>query len=348
MPQVYLEKTREWFNRFYSEAANCAQEGWNEVEVTRRHLAAFTGSDIDEVAFFQTTASALSQAALSIPFKPRDEILTWDQEYPSNFYPWRIAAEKAGAKLIQVKSEGYLTPHQALLDRVNEKTKAIAVSWVQFLTGAVTDLQALSQALKGRDIWLVADLIQGIGVRPFNFHDSGFDIVCSGSHKWMCSGFGAGFMCIKSERIPMLAPREYGAMTFGVPETPKSFSSPTRKSAARYEPGSKAMVEIIAMSETLKLFNATGVENIFKESCRLSEKLRTGLKELHLEVFDPQSGNIINFSSGSEAKNLAIASALKAEKISFALRGPGIRLSLHGFNHDHEVSKVLNVINDSK
>jgi len=348
VPQVYVEKTREWFNRFYTEAAFAAPEGWEQVEVTRRNLEKFTGSQSGEVAFFQTTASALSQAALSIPLKTGDEILTWDQEYPSNFYPWRIAAEKAGAKLIQVNSDGYLTPYQALLNRVTEKTKVIAVSWVQYMTGAVTDLSALSQALQGRDIWLVADLIQGIGVRPFNFAESGFDIVCSGSHKWMCSGFGAGFMCIKKERIDQLAPREYGAMTYGTPDTPKSFTSSTRKSADRYEPGSKAMVEIIAMSETLKIFSAVGSENIFKESCRLTSKLRQGLKDLSLQVFDPQEGSIVNFSAGAEKRNSAIASALKEAKISYVPRGPGIRLSLHAFNHDHEVEKALNVIDGAK
>lgn len=348
VPKCYVDKTREWFERFYSEASFCAPEGWEMVETTRRNLANFLGANTEEVAFFQTTASALSQAALSIPLKAGDEILTWDQEYPSNFYPWRIAAEKSGAKLVQVASAGHMTPYQSLLERVTPKTKVIAVSWVQYLTGAVTELKLLAEALKGRDIWLVADLIQGVGIKPFNFHDCGFDIVCSGSHKWMCSGFGAAFMAIKRERMETLAPLEYGAHTYGTPETPKSFSTQTIKGAKRFEPGSKSMVEIIAMSETLGLFTAVGMENIYKESCRLTDKLRTGLRDLSLEVFDPQVGSIINFSTGNDQRNAVIASALKTAKISYALRGPGIRLSLHGFNRDSEVDKALNIINGAK
>ncbi|MFN7729134.1 MAG: aminotransferase class V-fold PLP-dependent enzyme [Bdellovibrio sp.] len=94
-------------------------------------LARFIGADTSEVAFFQTTAAALSQAAMGIPLASGDEILTWDQEYPSNFYPWRMPAEKSGAKLIQVESENWLTPAQKILDRVTAKTKVIAVSWSQ-------------------------------------------------------------------------------------------------------------------------------------------------------------------------------------------------------------------------
>jgi selenocysteine lyase/cysteine desulfurase len=314
------------------------------VEVTRKNLAGFIGAEADEVSFFQTTASALSQAALSIPLKEGDEILTWDQEYPSNFYPWRIAAERTKAKLIQVPSLDHATPVAKLLERVTNKTKVIAVSWVQFLTGSVTDLKALSDALKGRDIWLVADLIQGVGVRPFHFHESGFDIVCSGSHKWLCSGFGAAFMAVKKQRIEQLEPLEYGAMTYGMPETPKSFTNKMKTTGHRFEPGSKSMVEIIAMSETLKLFSSTGMENIFSEASRLADALRAGLRGLNLEILTPSEGPILNVTSGREDLNLKMAHALKENKISYALRGPGIRLSLHAFNLDVEVEKTLGAL----
>ena len=158
--EVYKDKAIYWLKRFYSEAAFCSMEGWDQVDATRTKLAAFIGCQPEELSFFQTTASAISQAALAIPLKNGDEILTWDQEYPSNFYPWRIAAEKSGAKVIQLPSKDYLTPADSILNAVNEKTKVVAVSWVQFMTGAITDLKKISSSLKGRDIWLVADIIQ--------------------------------------------------------------------------------------------------------------------------------------------------------------------------------------------
>ena len=95
IPMVYKNKAAEWLDRFYSEAAYASAEGWEKVDETRHILAQFLGAEASEVSFFQTTASAISQAAFSIPLNKNDEILTWDQEYPSNFYPWRIAAEKA-------------------------------------------------------------------------------------------------------------------------------------------------------------------------------------------------------------------------------------------------------------
>lgn len=315
--------------------------GWDQTEVTRRKLAHFIGADGDEVSFFQTTASALSQVALGLTLSPSDEILIWDQEYPSNFYPWNRAAEKNNAKLIQVESENWQTPVKNILNRVTKKTRVIAVSWVQYQTGAVTDLQALSAALKGRNIWLVADVIQGVGVRPIDFHQSGFDVFCGGSHKWLCSSYGAGYMAIKKARIPELAPYEVGAMTYGNPDTVKKTTNLPKPDSSRYEPGSKAMVEVIAMQASLDLLQSCGIENIFNESVRLADLLANGLRD-HYQVIN--NGPIVNFAPENPAELNAIIKKLDEAKVSYAKRGPGIRLSVHAYNRDSEIERVVNLL----
>jgi selenocysteine lyase/cysteine desulfurase len=343
IPDVYLKKAHEWFERFYKEGAGCAPQGWQETESVRGKLAKFLGADVDEVSYFQTTASALSQAAFGIPLQKDDEIITWDQEYPSNFYPWRLAAEKSGAKVIQLKSVNWETPLESLLKQITAKTKVIAVSWVQYQTGSVTDLKGLSEALKGKGIWLVADGIQGVGIRPFNFHATGFDIVCGGSHKWLCSGYGASYMLIKKERIKELRLLEAGAMTFGDSESGNSFTLSPRENARRFEPGSKAMVEIIAMGTCLDLFASVGMPAIFTEATRLADRLREGLVSLGY-VIHSLSGPIVNFSAVPD-RMATVESKLRAAKITFApKRGPGIRVSPHAYNRDSEIDYFLNTV----
>jgi cysteine desulfurase/selenocysteine lyase len=340
IPAVNRDLAQKWLNRLYSEGAFCAMEGWDETDRSREKLAQFIGAETKEVSFFQTTASALSQVAFGIPLSAGDEILTWDQEYPSNFYPWRIAAERNRAQLVQLKSENWQTPAKKILERVSDKTKAVAISWVQYQTGAVTDLKELSQALRGRNIWLVADVIQGVGVRPFNFHDSGFDVICGGSHKFLCSNYGAAFMAIRKERIKELAPLEFGAMTYGNPDTEKSFLNQPKAEALRYEPGSKAMVEIIALGATLDLFTQFGIEAISREACRLADRLRFGLKEQNFDVLSPE-GPIVTFAPKSSLDLERLSQKLTDANISFARRGPGFRLSTHAFNRDSDIDRAL-------
>ena len=340
IPDLNRDLAYHWLQKLYKEGAFCSNPGWDQTEITRQKLAHFIGADPTEVSFFQTTASALSQVALGLKLQPLDEILIWDQEYPTNYYPWSQAAEKNMARLIQVESENWQTPVAKILNRVTEKTRVIAVSWVQYQTGAVTDLKELSTALKGRDIWLVADVIQGVGVRPFNFRDTGFDVVCGGSHKWLCSSYGAAYMAIKKARIPELAPYEVGAMTYGTPDTVKTTTNLPKADSSRYEPGSKAMVEVIAMQASLDLLQSCGIENIFGESGRLAAKLADGLKE-RFQVLT--NGPIVNFAPENPADLAAIMKKLTDAKVSYAKRGPGIRLSVHAYNRDSEIERVVNL-----
>lgn len=342
IPDVNRDLAIQWLNRFYNEGASCAMEGWGKTDEVRQKLADFAGAHVEELAFFQTTASALSQAAFAIPLQAGDEILTWDQEYPSNFYPWREAAKRSSANLVQVESVRWQTPVSKILDRVTGKTKVIAISWVQYQTGAVTDLQALSSALKGSGIWLVADIIQGLGVRPFHFHESGFDIVCGGSHKWLCSNYGVGFMITKKDRLAEIEPMEFGAMTYGTPDTPKSFSLSAQPTARKFEPGSRAMIEVLAMGATLDLLSAVGVPALYKEACRLADRLRQGLEKKGYAIFSAE-GPFVNFAPRDKSQIDAVCEKLTQAKVSFAKRGPGIRLSVHAFNRDSEIARVLEI-----
>ncbi|MGE0631204.1 MAG: aminotransferase class V-fold PLP-dependent enzyme [Pseudobdellovibrionaceae bacterium] len=342
IPDVNRKTAIEWLDRFYREGARCNVEGWRKTDEVRTKLAKFLGADEEEVGCFQTTAAALSQAAFGIKLNSGDEILTWDQEYPSNYYPWLKAAERSSAKLIQIESENWQTPVQKILNRVTAKTKVIAISWVQYQTGAVSDLKIISDAVKEKEVWLVADVIQGVGVRPFNFRESGFDIVCGGSHKWLCSQFGAGYMVIKKNKMHELQPMQYGAMSFGTPDTPKNPQNPLRSTAFRFEPGSKAMVEWIALGASLDLFSQIGVPTLFKEVSRLSLLLAEGLRnQTHLVWHEAP---FVTFAPANKNNLELCVQKLEAAKISFARRGPGIRLSVHAYNRDEEILRALEAL----
>ena len=344
IPDVNRDTMIHWMNRFYNEAALTFPDAIATIEVTRKKLAQFIGAQPEEIAFMQTTATAISQAAFGISLKSGDEVLTWDQEYPSNFYPWRVAAERANAKVIQIESVNWQTPVEKLLERVTKNTKVVAVSWVQYQTGAVTDLKKLSQALKGKGIWLVADIIQGAGIMPFHFRDSGVDIACCGSYKWLCSAFGASFMVVRQERIEELMPIQVGAMSFGTPDTPKTFANPMKATAERFEPGSKCTPEIIALGATIDLFTKYGINNIEQEAARLADRLRNGLSEKGFLIHSP-AGPFVNFAPKNPKDTDACAEKLMNANISHAnKRGPGIRLSVHAYNRESEVDRVLEVL----
>ena len=73
--------------------------------------------------------------------------------------------------------------------------------WVQYQTGAIVDLDQLTSFAREREILTFADGIQGIGQLPFDFEKSGLDFIVGGSHKWMTSPLGVGFLAARKESL---------------------------------------------------------------------------------------------------------------------------------------------------
>lgn len=342
----------DWSLRLSRDGSHAIADVFPESEKTRPRLAGLLGTRPEQIAFFQTCATAISQVALGLKFSPGDEIVVWDQEYPSNFYPWKVAAERSGAKLVIAKSTPELgTPNENLEAVVTSKTKVITVSWVQYRTGAITDLKRLSEFARARGIFTCIDAIQGLGALPFNFDDLKLDAVCGGAHKWFTSPLSLGFLVLQPEHVERLTPLSIGAITYGGTELLASEATPMAKGVSRFEPGGRSLLEMIGFGETLNLITQVGVASISKEANRLAVRLASGLSEKGYVVYSPHAsgdrsltGQILNFGPGEKSplKSLPeIEDRLRSINASFAPRAPGIRLSPHAFNTDEHIDQVL-------
>jgi selenocysteine lyase/cysteine desulfurase len=348
------EAVEYWIRRFYEDGMHCNDDYLAAIEIARNELALLLGADSGEIAFFQSTAGAISQMAFGIDLKNGDEVLMWDQEYASNLYPWKTACDRAGATLkLAASGANYETPVDQLLKLVNEKTRVIAISWVQYQTGAITDLRALSDFARSRNILTVVDVIQGVGLMPIHFHDSGIDAFCGGSHKWLCSPVGVGYLCLRKELVHNLKPLMVGALTYGTCEDKADFCTSPKRDATRFESGSKQVLEIVAIGASARLLRETGVELICSHVENLSLQLSEGLREYGYAISSPhamggapkQCGSIVNFSEGTTGLTLSsIEERLSANRVPFARRGPGLRLSPHGFNTTEEIFQVLEIL----
>ena len=209
------------------------------------------------------------------------------------------------------------------------------MSWRQFLTGAETDLKTLGDLTRKKNIFLFVDVMQGLGLHPLNMKDWGIDAIAGGSHKWLTSPVGVGFLALDEKHIPMISPLNIGASTFGTCDDPTDLTCEPKRNALKYEAGSKQVLEITALGASIDLILKTGVTAIESEVRRLSKKLAEGLRSYDYQVFYNNS-SIVNFVPKQHSLE-------KLESISctYARRGPGLRLSPHAFNTDDEIEKIL-------
>jgi cysteine desulfurase / selenocysteine lyase len=335
-----------WVNRLHAEGTHCTDAYYAAIDEARGLLARLLGADADEIAFFQSTAGAVSQVAFALGLRAGDEIVVWDQEYGSNLYPWLEAARRAGAIVRQVPSGPRLeTPVERLLDAVTSRTRVIAVSWVQNQTGAVTDYATVARFARERDIWTVMDAIQGIGLFAFDFRASGLDAACGGSHKWLSAPVGTGYLVIRAERVAELQPLHVGIQSYGDYEAAPRVDPTWREGARRFEAGSRQMLDIVALGASCQLIADTGVARIGARCTALARRLVDRLAALDVPVHSPHAANwvgaIVTFGAGDLED---IAWRLRRAGISFARRGPGIRLSPHAFNVESDIDRVMEAL----
>lgn len=344
-----LEKIKYWGQRFYEEGFYSDADYMRDVLHSRQSLARLINCAADEIAFFQSTAGGVSQIAFGFGLKAGDEVLLWDQEYSSNLYPWREACRRSQSRLVLVPAPADLSaPVETLLQHATARTKIVAVSWVQFQTGARTDIETLVQECHERNIFVFVDVMQGLGLHPFDFKKWDVDAIAGGSHKWLTAPVGVGFLALKKEHLARFAPLVIGSATYGSCDDPASLECVPKNDVTRFEAGSKQVLEITALGAACDLIDKVGVANLQAEALRLARRLRQGLEEQGAyQVHSPwpeaaaQASAIVNFSGTSLEK---IKAALSVHPVNFAVRGPGLRLSPHAFNTDEEIDQVLQIL----
>ncbi|MCM2280966.1 MAG: aminotransferase class V-fold PLP-dependent enzyme [Bdellovibrionaceae bacterium] len=347
-----LHALNAWAERVHTDGTFAIPDLFAAQEQTRSSLARLLGAAPEQIAFFQGAANAISQMAFGLDFRAGDEVLVWDQEYPSNFYPWRDAVQRAGGRLVVASSGPHLsTPLENLLTQVTPRTRVIAISWVQYQTGAITDLKDLASFARAKGILTCADVIQGAGALPLDFQDSGLDAIVGGSHKWLLSPLGVGFLCARHEVLERLKPQAVGAMTYGTSEDLAHLGATLRASPSRFEPGSRPLLDIAAFGAALDLFLQTGMDVIAQEAEWLAKKLMHGLRERGYEIQSPHGqfhrGAIVNFRPTSVSAHPSLEgleAALRAAGVACARRAGGIRLSPHAFNTQDDLEVVFQAV----
>ncbi len=351
---------KTWADRFYHEGyfADAAYE--SQVQSARLSLARLLKTVPAHIAFFGSTSVAISQVAFGLKLKSSDEIITGADEYGSNLFPWREACARSDAKLVEIPSGpggSFLT--ESIIDAVTTKTKVIAVSWVQFQTGAVLDLKSLGKFCQQREIYLVVDGIQGVGLFDMDVTGWGIDALCGGSHKWLVSPVGVGYLAVSSRLLSELKPLHVGAQTYGSCDDPTTELCVLKSDASRFEPGAKASIEIMALGASIDLINETQTDVIEGEVQRLAQRLRHGLDNCGYRIICPhtmseqasdhsrQRGSIVSFTSTAKSPlkdNKAIYTLLRQRGINAVIRGHGVRLSPHAFNNDSDIDFAVNVL----
>jgi cysteine desulfurase / selenocysteine lyase len=115
-------------------------------------------------------------------------------EFPSNAFPW-MTLPSPGVEARIVPADGGLTL-ETLIPYVDERTRVVAASAIQFFTGHRTNLAAIGAFCRQRGILFVVDAIQAIGHMALDVQRMKIDVLASGGQKSLLSLPGIGLLYV--------------------------------------------------------------------------------------------------------------------------------------------------------
>jgi selenocysteine lyase/cysteine desulfurase len=173
-----------------------ATDWFTEVERLRGAYARILGSESDGIALIPATSYGLAVAARNLSASVDDQVLVLADEYPSNYYTWRRFCLRTGAELVVVRREPGASWRDAVLARIGDRTRVVAVPNVHWTDGSSIDLEDVVVAARRAGAVVVIDASQSLGALPLDVSRLHPDFVVSVGYKWLLGPFGIGCLYV--------------------------------------------------------------------------------------------------------------------------------------------------------
>ncbi len=317
-------------------------------ELRQRIATLLNARSKDEIAFVQNTAMGISTIAASIPFTAGDNVLVLDGDYPSNIYPWLNQAHRGVLTKFVPQRDGGLDV-DVLEQRIDRRTKVIALSTVMFATGFRNDIARVGQLCHERGIIFVVDAIQSLGAFPMDVQANHIDFLAAGSQKWLMSLGGCGFLYAKQERLDELVPGAYvGTSSVVDPMNYLDYNFTLQPTAERFHLGTPNWVGMVALNAAIALLQEVGIERIAQHILRLNDALITDLSERGYRLAastapDHRSGIVV----AEVPEAMRRCQYLNEAGVIVTPRGKGVRVAPHFYNTVAEVLQVGELLDRS-
>ncbi len=322
-----------------------------EVEAVRAKVARLVGAGADEIGFVRNTGEGLCYAAEALPLAPGDEVLCFAGEYPSVVHAFQGAAHRGIAVRVAPTDAGRVTP--ALLCReLRERTRAVALSWVRYDTGARANLPALSAVAREAGAFVVVDAIQGLGALPLDARAAGVDVLCAGAHKWLLALPGTGILYLRRELVPRLVPTHLGvggmADAGRLHAAADPFVPAPAPGARRVEEGARNTLGIAALGASLDVLAAVGAEAIAGQIRRVTDRLCAGFSAAGGRVRSPRGdgewSGILRLEPPPGVGAAALAGRMLRERIAIGHREGALWLGAHFYASLIDAERVLSFL----
>ncbi len=289
-------------------------------------------------------------------FNDDDEILLSTLEHHANLVPWHLVSKKIKIITAKIKSTGELD-YDDLLEKINSKTKLIAITHMSNVTGSITNFDQIKTKANKFNVPILIDGCQYVPHKKLDIQKLDPDFYVFSAHK-LYGPSGLGILYMKNKWIDRLGPYQGGGSMIKNVETD---TSTYLSGFQKFEAGTPPIAEVIGLSASLDFINEVGIEKIYEYENKLTEYAYDKIKNINdlkmYGVFKNQT-SIISFNIDGvhfndlamllDKKNIAIRTGHHCAQpfMKFFNISGNARISFGIYNTKGEIDYFIETLNE--
>jgi kynureninase len=289
-------------------------------------LAHLIGAECDSVLIADSTSINLYKAAAAVLKRqaPRRVVISEQGNFPTDLYMLQGLADQIGGGV-----ELRPLPRDQLILALDEHVAALVLTQVDYKTGAIHDMAAMTKAAHAQGVLVIWDLSHSAGALPIDLSGDGADLAVGCGYKFLNGGPGApGFIYVAPRHHSWFQSPLTGWLGHQAPFDflPDYVPAP---GVANAQCGTPGILGLAALDEGIRTFDGVDMRALRQKSQDLGDLflhlVRRSCLHFGLNIACPeasrQRGSQVSLS---HAQGYAIIQALIARHVIGDFRSPDI------------------------
>ncbi len=329
------------------------ESGRDIQDRARAGVAQLLNASPEEILLTENTTQGLNVVINGLPWQSGDEIITCNLEHNSVLVPAYYQQRRHGA-VVKVLDLDTDEPADSILGKVDaalsERTRLVFFSHIQYSSGLRMPVKEIGRLARSRGALMMLDGAQTAGQITLDVADMGVDFYSVPGQKWLLGSEGAGALCMRRDLIPQVEPIHVAGRAAVSGQDPHRFEASTG-SIDKFSLTSSSAALRAGMVESIRFIQDIGVGEIEERNRGLATALKGALREVpRVKVLTPMDGaassGLVSFTlDGLDPKDAVTQMWDRHRIVARSVDYPGcIRVSLHFFNTEDEVARVVEAV----
>ena len=326
------------------------------AERARRRFARLINADADEVALTKNVSEGLNTVAAGMPWQAGDNVVLCPElEHPNNVYCW-LNLRRRGVEVRMVLPRADRMPIDAMISRIDARTRVVTASTVTFAPGFRTEIDRLGRACRERGVFFMVDAAQSCGVLATDVVASQIDGLAVSTQKGLLGLYGLGFLYCRRAWAEQMQPAYLARFSVDLGDAHEAALGgddyTLMPAARRFDLGNYNFLGCAAADASMAQLLTYDIQNIERHVLGLSHRLAQGFLDLGLPVCGgapgPHLAHIVavgelgssHYGTEDERFN-QLYTFLTDHDVRLSIRRGVLRFSLHVYNTSRDVERVL-------